>query len=187
MCPSSTTATSCSRRKRPSSGFHRSKASAKGRSGRTGGFSLGLGASILLLKLACRMAAAEPASLARDVLEVSRGHHLLGQRPTDQTSKALAAAERKLAAKEARRQARIKANRSEAAQKAFEEQGQGQEDQEMEEGNVSLLDAVGDAMTVDPEAVAVAQPEKIKVKTKMGKKKRSNLVPSAQSMSMDMS
>lgn len=131
------------------------------------------------------MAAAEPASLARDVLEVSRGHHLLGQRPTDQTTKALAAAERRLAAKEARRQARIKANRSEAAQVAFEEQQAQEQDQTA--GDVSLLDAVGDAMAVDTEtaAAAAAQPDKIKVKVKANnKKKRSNLVPSASAMDM---
>lgn len=132
------------------------------------------------------MAAAEPASLARDVLEVSRGHHLLGQRPTDQTTKALAAAEKRLAAKEARRAARIKANRSEAAQVALEQQQDQDQSMATEDGEgVSLLDAVGDAMAVDQSSATPAK-DKIKVKARTGKKKSSNLVATG-GQSMDMS
>ena len=112
-------------------------------------------------------------SLARDTLEVSRGHHLLGQKPTEQTLKALAAAEKRLAAKEARRQARIKANRSKAADAAMEE------DEAM--GEVSLADAVAQAVVAEPD-----QREKIKVKVKSKPSKRSALVPSG-SGGMDMS
>lgn len=114
-------------------------------------------------------------SLARDALEVSRGHHLLGQKPTEQTLKALAAAEKRLAAKEARRQARIKANRSKAADAAMEE------DEAMDAGEVSLADAVAQANVTEPETR-----EKIKVKVKSKPSRRSALVPSG-SGGMDMS
>jgi len=122
-------------------------------------------------------------SLARDTLEVARGHHLLGQKPTEQTLKALAAAEKRLAAKEARRQARIKANRSKAADAAMGDdeamaEAAGAPEEQME---ISLADAVGQAMAVDamPE-----QREKIKVKVKNSKSKRTSALVSGSSMDM---
>ena len=134
------------------------------------------------------MAAAQPATLSQDTLEVSRGHHLLGAKADELTAKAVKAAERRLAAKEVRKQARIKANRSKAAQHALDQQ----EDADMadsaamdtEQAEKTLLDVVD--MAVDASAPAADQREKIKVKVKASKKKsRSLLVPAGSAMSMD--
>jgi len=126
-----------------------------------------------------RMAANAPASLIRDTLEVTRGHHLLGQKPSETTLKALKAAENRVAAKEARRQARIKANRSKAAD-AVMEHDEAMEDvtnHGMAEQSISLAETIESA---------VISPQKEKIKVKVKARTRSSLIP-AGSSGMDMS
>jgi large subunit ribosomal protein L24e len=121
------------------------------------------------------MLAAAPQNLERDVLEVTRGHHLLGVIPSETTQKALAAAQRLLEAKEARKKARQTRVRKTAAQ-AEADVDMDAEEQE----DVSLVDAIGSAL-VEP---VEEQREKIKVKTKV---RRSALVPAGASRDMDLS
>jgi large subunit ribosomal protein L24e len=121
------------------------------------------------------MAAAAPGNLERDVLEVTRGHHLLGQTPSEKTLKALAAAQRQVEAKQARRLARQMARKTTKAP---------QEDvaMEAEQAEVSLVDAIGSAMVTD---AVVEAPIKQKIRVKATRK--SALVPAASSRDMDLS
>lgn len=130
------------------------------------------------------MAAAAPATLASDSLEVTRSSHLLSLfNPTDTTTQALSASAVLLAARAAKKAARIARGGKNSMAFSGGEALDGENDGEEEEGDVSVADALGDAelggMEVDVEE------ETVKIKVKATKVKSSLRKSGGKGMGMD--
>jgi large subunit ribosomal protein L24e len=126
-----------------------------------------------------RMTTQKPTNLAQDMREVERMSHLLGVKPDEVTSKALEAVEKRK---------KVAAAAAEAKKKTTKEKGKlvvelpedGDEEEEqmgeggMEEDESMELDAIAAANVVEKETTPR---EKIKVKSRVKKSKKSALVP----------
>ncbi|KAM0787008.1 hypothetical protein ACM66B_006276 [Microbotryomycetes sp. NB124-2] len=141
-----------------------------------------------------RMAAAKPKSLATDSLEVTRSSHLLSVvgEPSQETSKALQASAKLLKqrqeAKLARQaQNRVKSKVEFAGAQGLDEQEMSEDDEEEQEAEMSVLDALKEADMGDMDVETPNQePELVKQKVKVKAKKESALRRSATGRSMGM-